>query len=237
MDSMARQGYDRGVSWGLRRVGAASGIAYLVVSSVGNGMATSGQPGVLASGEEILAWYKANTGPAITIGIGLEFLGFAAFMCFLAYLYGVLRDAEGQGGWLATAALGGGLVSVAVKLASYGSIWATMARRDVLSAEAARTLNDLNSGAFFTSWFTHGVFLLAASAVVLQTGVLPRVLGWSGLVLGVGCIAAVMAPTAGPAVVPYLLSGLWLVAVSVVLLRRAIREPLPASQPAALVSP
>lgn len=232
MDSTAQQGREQGGSRGLRRLGAASGVAYLVVSAVGNGLATSGQPGVLASGEELLAWYKANTGPAVTVGIGLEFLGFAAFMFFLAYLYGVLRDAEGQGGWLATAALGGGLVSVAVKLASYGSIWAAMARRDVLSAEAARTLTDLNSGAFFASWFTHGIFLVAVSAVVLQTGVLPRILGWSGLVLGVGCIAAIMAPTAGPAVVPYLLSGLWLLAVSVVLLRRATREPLPATQPA-----
>jgi hypothetical protein len=232
MDSTAPQGHGRGASWGLRRLGAASGVAYLVVSAVGNGMATSGQPGVLASGEEILAWYKANTGPAITVGIGLEFLGFAAFVFFLAYLYGVLRDAEGQGGWLATAALGGGLLAVAVKLASYGSMWALITRRDVLSAEAARTLTDLGSGAFFASWFTHGIFLLAASAVALQTGVLPRILGWLGLVLGVGCVVAIMAPTAGPAVVPYLLSGLWVVAVSVVLLRRAGREPLPATQPA-----
>jgi hypothetical protein len=232
MDSTAPQGHERGASRGLRRLGAASGLAYLVVSAVGNGMATSGQPGVLASGEEILVWYKANTGPAITVGMGLEWLGFAAFVFFLAYLYGVLRDAEGQGGWLATAALGGGLLTVAVKLASYGSMWALMTRRDVLSAEAARTLNDLSSGAFFASWFTHGIFLLAVSAVALRTGALPRILGWSGLVLGVGCVVAIMAPTAGPAVVPYLLAGLWLVAVSVVLLRRVGREPLPATQPA-----
>jgi hypothetical protein len=79
MNSTARQGHERGASRGLRRLGAASGVAYLVVSGVGNGMATSGQPGVLASGEEILAWYKANTGPAITVGMGLEWLGFAAF--------------------------------------------------------------------------------------------------------------------------------------------------------------
>jgi hypothetical protein len=232
MDTTAPQAHWPGAARGLRRLGAASGIAWLMLSSVGNSIATAGEPGLNASGEEILTWYRANTGPAVSVGTILEFLGFGAFVFFLAYLYGVLRDAEGEGAWLATAALGGGLLTAAVKLASYGSMWALITRRDVLSAEAARTLTDLGVGAFFASWFTHGIFLLAASAVALRTGVLPRILGWSGLVLGVGCIAAIVAPTAGPAVAPYLLSSLWLLAVSVVLLRRAGHQPQPATQPA-----
>jgi hypothetical protein len=42
----------------------------------------------------------------------------ALFLPFLAYLYAMLREAEGEHGWLAPAALAAGVAGITIKLAS-----------------------------------------------------------------------------------------------------------------------
>jgi hypothetical protein len=213
------------------RLAAASGGIYVVLLLVGSGLAFGGSPSSTATANQILAYLKTNTGPKVNLGIQLVLVAFVAFVVFLAYLHRVLRDAEGPGGWLSTGALAGGLLAMAVKLGGGAAGWAAMARRDVLSPELARTLVDLDSGAFVMSWLGHGILLLAVAAVALRTGVLPRTLGWLGLVLGIGCVASVMTPSANPWPLPFLLWLPWVVAVSVVLVRRAGQPTTPAAEP------
>lgn len=56
--------------------------------------------------------------------------------------------------------------------------------------------------------------------VVLQSGALSRWLGWGAAVIAVASLAAVAAPISGPAQLPAFLFLLWIVAASVVLMRR-----------------
>jgi len=214
-----------------RWLGPLSGLAYVVLINVGNGLAAAGSPDVNASGEENLAYLRSNVGPKVTAGLALELLGFVAFVFFIGYLYRLLRNAEARDGWLSAVALIGGIATVSVKLSSLAAVIAADLRRDVLSADLARTLVDLSGGAFVVSWFTTGIFLLGIAASGLQTAVVPKAICWTGLLLAVGCLAGTVSPFAGPAVLPFVLSMLWTIALSLVLTRRSMRAA-PGGQPA-----
>jgi hypothetical protein len=81
------------------RLAAASGAAGVVVLIVG---------GEIFNGD----------GPLARAGYALVVLSFVAFIVFLAFLHRILREAEGPGGWVATLALGAGLVYAAVRFAA-----------------------------------------------------------------------------------------------------------------------
>ena len=99
---------------------------------------------------------------------------------FISYLSTRVRDA----GWLATAALAGGLIEVAIKLGSGAPMFAAYLLRDEISPETARVLIDMNGAAFVISWLPLGLFVACAAGAGMRVGVLGRVLGWGGVVVG-----------------------------------------------------
>jgi hypothetical protein len=147
-----------------------------------------------------------------------ELIGLLLFIPFLGYLWSVLRQAEGPGGWLAVTALGAGLVGVTMKL---GSIAPGAAARDFGDATAThKALERVNEVSFIAQMLPDGVMLAAVAIVTLTRGALPSWLGW---------LAAVAAPLLvvngmfldadfGPA---FLLFLLWTLLASVVLTLRA----------------
>ena len=148
------------------------------------------------------------------IVIALELLGLLLFIPFLGYLWSVLREAEGPGGWLSATALGAGLVGITMKLASIAPGWAARDFGDTTAIHEA--LERMNEVAFVAQMLPDGVMLAAIAIVTLKTQVLPRWLGW---------LAAVTAPLLlvngmfldadfGPA---FLLFLLWTLLASVVL--------------------
>ena len=66
----------------------------------------------------VLLFGPSSSGSDATIVLVLELIGLLLFIPFLGYLWSVLREAEGPRGWLATTALGAGLVDVTIKLGS-----------------------------------------------------------------------------------------------------------------------
>jgi hypothetical protein len=66
----------------------------------------------------------ATTGSDASNVIAGELIGLLLFIPFLGYLWSVLRDAEGPGGWLSATAFGAGLVGITMKLASIAPGWA-----------------------------------------------------------------------------------------------------------------
>jgi hypothetical protein len=186
------QNNDRRAGGAMERLGAASGVLWFLLIMVGNQMSTAGtSDGVRPSGEQILADLR-RTSTTATVGFTVELLGFAALLVFLGYLFWVLRRGDGEGSWLPGTALVAGITMIAIKLGSAGPIYAAVLRKDELSPELARTLVDINSGAFWISWLPFAVLVAATAGAALRTGLVARPLAWIGLALGVvGVVPAV----------------------------------------------
>ncbi len=196
------------------RVGAFSGAAYFVLANIGN---TLGQDASLpenATGREILDSYGRLAGDVSRqIGIGVELLGLAAWVVFVAYVYSRTRAA----GWLAVAALVGGTISIAVKFASFAPWITPYLLRDDMNPETARMLTTLNLVSFMIDILPAGIFVACGAAAAMITHSLGRVLGWAGVVIGaVNVFAAVVV---GPRIEgvfspTFLLAIVWILVVS-----------------------
>jgi hypothetical protein len=178
----------------------------------------------------VLLFALTSSGSDAQIIVAFELVGLLLFIPFVAYLWSVLRSAEGPGGWLSATALGAGLVGATMKIGSIAPGWAA---RDFADATAIhQALDRINEIAFIAQMLPLGVMLAATAIVTLKTRVLPRWLGW---------LAAVAAPllvvngmfldaSFGPA---FLLFLLWTLLASVVL---TIRPTGVASQSARVPS-
>ena len=176
----------------------------------------------------VLLFGPSSSGSDSTIVLVLELVGLLFFIPFLGYLWSVLREAEGPGGWLATTAFGAGLVDVTIKL---GSLAPGKAADNFGDATAThKALEDMNSVAFIATMLPLSVLMAATAIVILKTGALPQALGWLGAVTAPLLLVNGMFLDAefGPA---FLLFLLWTLLASVVLtLRpsgvRSEREPV-----------
>src|ERR1700712_2364956 len=207
------------------RFAAATGAIYVALLMIGSGLATgNGDP---QDGPTILAHVRQGRPATEPVGVTMEIVGFAVFLVFLGYLYRVLRRAEGAEGWGAAVALGAGLVTTAVKLASATAMLASEAHPAQLTPDLARTLNDIGGGGFVISGYLYGVFVLAAAGSAFASPALPRWLTISGLVTGVLTVAAGGAGILDPigyVPVPFLLCLAWVLVASIVLTVRAGRH-------------
>lgn len=162
----------------------------------------------------VLLFAPAASGSDSIMVVALELIGLLLFIPFLGYLWSLLREAEGPGGWLATTALGAGLVGITLKLASIAPGWAARDFGDETAIHKA--LERMNEVAFVAQMLPDGVMLATIAILVLKRRALPSWLGW---------LAAVTAPLLlvngmfldaefGPA---FLLFLLWTLLASVVL--------------------
>jgi uncharacterized membrane protein YagU involved in acid resistance len=167
------------------RLGALSGAAYFVLANVA--IAVGNDPGLpdAATGQEILdSWARLASNPLAQVAISLELLAFVAWMVFLGYVCWRVRDA----GWLAAAALVGGIVEIAVKIGSDAPLVTGYLLRAEISPEQALVLSQIGLVAFMVDLLPAGLFVLCAAAAALKTQELGRILAWSGLVIGAGNI-------------------------------------------------
>jgi len=192
-----------------RQLGAAGGIFYVVLTLLGNDVIGGIRPG---------------------IGLLVELLGFVFFAFFLGSLWAYLRGAEGDGGWLSAAAFGGGLVALAVKLASVAPVLAVRASEG-MDPGIAKALIAMNGASFDITFLPLGVMLLSTAIVAVRTGALPKWLGWASAVVALVLLGALSAAVVSPSppewvFLAMLLFALWTVATSIALIRRA-DEPHP----------
>lgn len=205
-------------------IAAASGAAAVVLMLAGNSVfAGAGED---PTGEQVIAAYSAAEAGTRTLGIGLELAGFVAFAFFVAYLHRILRATAGAVGWRATVALIGGVLFLAVKVASGSALVALAGNGAALGPDLALLLLALNDGAFVMGWLALGLFLTGTAAAALPARALPRTMSVAGLVIGIAAVAATATLGAGPGVLTFLLSLLWIVATSSVLTRRELRGPV-----------
>ena len=206
----------------LKRLGAASGALYVILSFLKNGGGNS--PNFHATQQEIIAWAKSvQLTPTFWLGPYVELLGLLFFLVFVAYLSSVLSRAEGEFGWLSATAFGSGIVTIVVKLAAFPVAATAVARAaDGFNPQILAILWDMDNIAFFITLATQA-FLLAASAIVIvRAKALPAWLGWSAAVFALVLIGSL--PLAFFKSLPLqLLPLIWVLVTSIVLIIRAAK--------------
>jgi hypothetical protein len=194
------------------------GIFFIVAVIVGNVLASlPDSPGPGDSGADYSRWLSEHPpGAKFWAGAYIEALGLLAMVVFVVAFWAVLRRAEGEWDWLAVAALAGGLVSAAVKIAS-GPIAAVVYDRapDAISGDTAAVLIESNGWSFVLTFALDGLFLLCAGLLILSARIFRRWLGWTAVVSGVLCILSPLGGLDAPPAI--LLFFAWVLAVSVVL--------------------
>jgi hypothetical protein len=218
----------------VQRIGAASGIAYFVLTIVGSGINSDADS--LSLEARVRSWADASTRASTSMGIGLELLGFLCFTFFLGYLWRILQRAEGAHGWLAASAFGAGLVALAIKLMSAVPLLAAFfgAAHGIDSA-VAQTLQDMAAVTFMLSLLPLAALLVPTAVLALRCGALPAWLGWLALLIAAADLAAsgagLMFGVAAFSGLPLVLFTVWTLLTSIVLLRRASADSAPNAAP------
>jgi hypothetical protein len=138
-------------------------------------------------------------------------------------LWAELSRHEGAPGWLSLVAFGSGIAGVATLFGNGGGWELALLRLDHgLQAETMQLLFDQGNYTFASFWVSLAGMLLAASIVTLRDGALSRWLGWFGLLVAVAFLIArpVWFTASGLKFMPYVLFWVWLIAASIVLMRR-----------------
>lgn len=198
------------------RAGAATGAAFVACILAGNSMTESvvGTDDSPAGTAADLA-AQAASGVART-GLALELVGLLLLGWFAATV-AVLGWRRSGPSALPVVAVGAGLLVAAVKLASAAPYLAALTG-DGLSDEVRHALIETNGAAFVLTWLPYAVLVGGTADVLLRAGLVGRVLAGLGLALsGLGLAAALIGFTSPATAVPipFLLSLLWTLAVSV----------------------
>ncbi len=197
------------------RLGNWAGVAYAVLGFIGSSLLPIGKVGPEDSAAEIARQLADDRG-RVSAGILLTMLSLFFLLVFLSWLHRYLRDAEGEGGWLATLALIGGALLVAMLLVVVLlSIASTVLESYGPDPVIARTILLLQWQAVAIAFVPAAAFVGGTGLVGYTTGALPRWLSISGLALAVGLLVPPLA------FLPFLISTLWTGMLAVFLLQRA----------------
>ena len=201
------------------RIGAAAGLAFVVLQSAALGFMSSGgwlDPG--ASKADIVKAFAGTPPSRLWIGAYLSILAALCFIPFTARVVTVLQRAEGPSGWLSRSALAGGLLLVAAELGGAGGVNALLTRAGHdLSSSEAMTLFDLAQALLFLFWAGGALFLAASAVLSLKLRALPRWLG--GAAAGIAAVSLIAPASTQLLHVPATLFYLWVIAASIVLMR------------------
>lgn len=193
-----------------------AGIAGLL-SVIGTfvGLSIHGYPDIGASGSRIAHWTATTNQHQFAIGIYVEAVSILLFLGFAAWLSSAARDAEGGSGWVSIAGFSAGALYVGLALISNAVWWAVLdGGRRGTTPQTLSIIRDVAQHTFDTSNLCFGLFLILVGSVLFATSALPRPVGATAVVLGVG----LMIPQVTQLVmIPVFV---WIVGVSIYLLVR-----------------
>jgi hypothetical protein len=179
------------------------------------------RPGADASADEIRSFF-ADDGDSGWLFFSSILLGLAGlvFLPFLGSLRSVLRRAERGTGRLSAVAFGAGLVFTAllfVKNSIDLGIAIAVEWQDLeLDPGAYQLLDGVFAGLLMHEGVALGVLIGATSLIALRTGVFPRWLAWSGVVVAILSVLSLLLFG-----FPLILDLVWLLAVSALIVRAA----------------
>jgi hypothetical protein len=209
------------------RLAAAGGIAFvaLIVAS----FLTPGTPDRGAV-DAAIASELTDERTGILFGVYLGGLATIAFLAFAGGLWHALRRVEGEIAGASVLSLVGAVLTAAGILVANGAVLALVYAADEgRNAGVLRALLELGDAAFIPGGFALAVFLGGTALSAIPTGALPRWLGWPAAVLAAAYVVSLggifSEQDEGGALgaaffVTLLMTFLWVLATSIVLLRR-----------------
>jgi hypothetical protein len=161
------------------RLGAATGILFVVALVVGFVFGPDQPPGFNDTAQQVSTYVHDNR-DEIQAMTALFAIGGFFFLWFLGSLARALRLAEGPGpGRLGAVAFGGGISLATLATAGVAAQWAASYHGD-LDPTLVRGLFDVGVGAFLLVGIGAAVLVGASSLVALRSGVLPSALAGYG---------------------------------------------------------
>lgn len=201
-----------------------AGIAAFVLASASQGFVQVGgtEPPFDGSAAAIHDFFDARVPILYAVGSYLGVLLSVVLLWFVAGMHTLLRDAEGEPPWRSTVALLSGLLYVAGVMTA-GWDLAVFRMDEGVDPQLARFAYDMGNLGFASSWVALGSFALAAGWVILSSRSMPRLLGWWAIAGGAVLVVARAVWTSQFWLIGYALVMLWIVVVSVLLLRERAR--------------
>ena len=198
-----------------------TGVAFIVVVIVGF-LVAGEPPDANSPPREIIDHYVDNK-DSVMIGALLSVIAAALLVFFGAVLRSALRAGEGPGGVLSAVAFAGTIIMATGAAIDAMISFALADRADDVAPVGVQALQALWDNDFFPVVLGAALLLLGAGLSIARNGVLPRWLGWVGVLIGILALTPI-------GFVAFPLGGLWVLIVSVMLtLRwRAEAPPTPA---------
>jgi hypothetical protein len=195
------------------------GIVFVVLMVVGSSL-VGDVPAPDAPEQEIASYFAdGDNHMRNIIGAYLWIVGALAFLWFLTRLRSDLRSAEGGTGALSTLAFGAGVAFAAVWMvsaAAFASVAYVIELRDapVSDPDLVRVLPHMGRLLLLLGGGFSGLLLvLAASLVIIRTGLFPRWLAWLGIVAAIALLFDVIYLN----ILPF---WAWVLVASIVMLTR-----------------
>ena len=206
-----------------------SGVVYAALCVTGLAI-VSGSPEAGDSDQAILSYYADSGNRAKEITAFFLFVVAALFfLLFVGTLRNRLRSVESEPNGLSALAFGAGVASAALLTAAVSVGVATSfvivdTDRFVVDPNVVRLFGDASYLLIVASTMVASVLVAPTSVLAIRTAVLPRWLGWVGIVVALALLVAML-------FFPILLLWAWVLVVAVVLTVRTStahpREPQP----------
>ena len=193
-----------------------SGVVYVVLSVAGFTIGVSGSPDTGAPDREFLSYYADSGNRTKEIVAFFLFVVAGLFLlCFVGSLRDRLRSVESEPRGLSALAFGAGVASaalfaVAVALGSAMSFAIEDSDQFVVDPNLARLFGNTSYLLIVASTMVASLLVAPTSMLVLRTAVLPRWLGWVGIVVAIALLVAVL-------FIPIFLLWAWVLVVGVIL--------------------
>jgi len=207
------------------RWSALGGIIFVILILVGGFL--PGTPVKTSDPASKIAKFVTDKGDEIRWAGYIGALGGVAFFWFLGAVWRVLRRAEGGDPRLTVVAVAGAIFA-SVMAAIGGVTLSVLGITGVAGAGGVNTTRFIyiaSTNLAVGTVFGMAVFVAAFSAVILRTGVFPKFLGWFGALIALVALASggIVASTRdvffGLSFAAFIAFSLWLLIISVMMLR------------------
>jgi hypothetical protein len=206
----------------LSRVVGIAGLATMVLLFVPIVAGSGQEPAFDGSTAEIVTFLQSVSSPLADFGRSVSMVGLLAFLWFVVGLSILMRAAEGPLAWRSSIAAASG---VAVVVLILGGSWdAASLRVDDIDPDIARYAFDLGNASFANGWVALGSFAVCSGLSILSSGLFRRWLAWWAIASGIGLALSRAVWTGEVWFLPYALFWVWVIVVSVLLLRGRVLD-------------